>query len=97
VLWGRAEQFVAVPRGGAGESGGIDRRGVGEPPLARGFAGVGCEVLEPGRRGDLQSPQRLVGADDESVRESRGQQYEITGPGVGAWPSQRNSAVPDSR
>ena len=39
VLWGRAEQFVAVPRGGAGESGGVDRRGVREPPLARGFAG----------------------------------------------------------
>jgi hypothetical protein len=82
VLRGRTEQFVPVPRGGAGQSGGIDRRGIREPTLARRFADVGHELLEPGRGGDLQSPQRLPGADDESVRQPHGQQHEVPGPGV---------------
>ena len=42
--------------------------GVGQATLRGRLADVGREVFEPGRGGDLQDAQRLVGADQEGVR-----------------------------
>jgi len=82
VLWGRAEQFVAVRAAARARAAGSTGAGSGSRRWRAGSPGAGCEVLGSGRRGDLQSPQRLAGADEESVRQPGGQQHEIPGPGV---------------
>jgi len=59
------------------ERGRVDWSGVWNPTLAGRFPDGGGEVLEAGRRRDLQGAQRLVRADEERVRQPHGQEHEV--------------------
>lgn len=57
-----------MPGAGVAEGGRVDRRRVGQSPLQGGHADLAGELLEPGRCGELQGPERFV---EEGARRTR--------------------------
>lgn len=65
----------------------VDGAWIGEPTLQRWFAGGRRELFETRRRRDLQEVERLIGSDEEGVRQPDGEEHEV------AWSGEERLSV----
>lgn len=81
--------------GGVTEGRGVERPRIGEPVLAGRGPDSRGEILEAGRRGDLQTAQWFLGADDEGVRQADRQQDEVSWTGCEFLPVAQEAWIAD--